>query len=137
MLLEPEGPSSGLLAGRLAALCATPEHRIDLTERTVQAVALEREAITGSVYRRRRSRKKGTGAGAEQQLMEEVAHHLRALLRDVICGHLPPDLTALADELLAQEEAEVAQAEAAEAADQEAAEVQGGQEAPPVLVETS
>ena len=26
-LLEPEGPSSGLLAGRLAALCATPETR--------------------------------------------------------------------------------------------------------------
>ena len=31
---------------------------------------------------------------------EDVADHLRALLRDVICGHLDPDLAALADELL-------------------------------------
>ena len=36
-LLEPEGPSSGLLAGRLAALCATPERRGELTERVVAA----------------------------------------------------------------------------------------------------
>jgi len=28
------------------------------------------------------------------------------LLRDVICGHLPPDLIAFADELLAREAAE-------------------------------
>src|SRR6202030_790628 len=33
-LLEPEGPSSGMLAGRLAALCATPDRRVQLTERT-------------------------------------------------------------------------------------------------------
>jgi hypothetical protein len=29
-----------------------------------------------------------------------VGDHLRALLRDVICGHLSPDLVGLADELL-------------------------------------
>jgi hypothetical protein len=29
--------------------------------------------------------------------------HLRALLRDVLCGHLEPDLRRLADALLAQE----------------------------------
>jgi hypothetical protein len=29
-----------------------------------------------------------------------VADHLRALLRDVICGHLTTDLVGLADELL-------------------------------------
>ena len=32
-LLEPEGPSSGLLAGRLAALCAMPAERPDFTGR--------------------------------------------------------------------------------------------------------
>ena len=32
-LLEPEGPASGMLAGRIAALCATPEERLELTER--------------------------------------------------------------------------------------------------------
>ena len=51
-LLEPEGPSSGLLAGRLAALCATPEHRAALTERIVAAVALERALIAGSPVKR-------------------------------------------------------------------------------------
>ena len=89
-LLEPEGPSSGLLAGRLAALCATPEHRVELTERTVQAVALERAAIAGKPIKRARDR----------ELAIEVSDHLRALLRDVICGHLTPDLVGLADELL-------------------------------------
>ncbi len=89
-LLEPEGPSSGLLAGRLAALCATPEQRAELTERTVQAVALERTAIAGRPLERARDR----------DLAREISDHLRALLRDVICGHLTPDLVGLADELL-------------------------------------
>ncbi|MGO9488123.1 MAG: hypothetical protein ACLQBB_03735 [Solirubrobacteraceae bacterium] len=88
-LLEPEGPASAMLAGRLAALCATPERRAALTERTVQAIALERSAIAGSPAPR--------GALA---LARDVADHLRALLRDVICGHLDPDLAGLADELL-------------------------------------
>jgi hypothetical protein len=94
VLLEPEGSSSGMLAGRLAALCALPEHRLELTERIVAAVALERAVITGASVKR---------AGG-QALAKEVADHLRALLRDVICGHLTPDLTALADELLSATE---------------------------------
>ena len=92
-VLEPEGPSSGLLAGRMAALCATPEQRSALTERVVAAVALEHAAITGGSKKR-----------SGQALMRELADHLRALLRDVICGHLTPDLPALADELLAAPE---------------------------------
>ncbi len=90
VLLEPEGPSSGLLAGRLAALCAVPEQRLQLTERIVAATGLERAVITGGSLKR---------AGGPA-LAKEVADHLRALLRDVICGHLAPDLPALADELL-------------------------------------
>ncbi len=90
-LLEPEGPSSGLFAGRLAALCATPEHWAELTERMVAAVALERAVVAGTSLKR---------AGGKA-LAAEVADHLRALLRDVICGHLAPDLPALADGLLA------------------------------------
>ena len=38
-------------------------------------------------------------AGGEA-LANEIADHLRALLRDVICGHLTADLVALADEIL-------------------------------------
>jgi hypothetical protein len=96
-ILEPEGPSSGLLAGRLAALCAMPEYRLELTERILQAVALERAAIEGAAVK----------PAAAQALTEDLANHLRALLRDVICGHLMPDLVTLADGLLqAPEEAE-------------------------------
>jgi hypothetical protein len=93
-LLEPEGPASGLLAGRVAALCATADQRVELTERIVQAVALERAAIAGTARRH----------AASETLAREVSEHLRALLRDVICGHLAPDLALVADELLAADE---------------------------------
>jgi hypothetical protein len=99
-ILEPEGPSSGMLAGRLAALCATPERRLALTERAVQAIALERGAIEGTA----------AGRVGARMLAEEIADHLRALLRDVICGHLDPDLVGLADELLLSEQAGVGMA---------------------------
>jgi hypothetical protein len=90
VLLEPEGPASGLLAGRLAALCATPEQRLALTERVLRAVELERAVIAGSGAER---------VGAEA-LGADIADHLRALLRDVVCGHLDDDLAGLADEIL-------------------------------------
>jgi hypothetical protein len=89
-LLEPDEPGSGRLAGRLAALCAMPEHRTKLAERIVKAQKLERAFIAGAAPER----------AAGLALAREVADHLRALLRDVICGHLSPDLTRLADELL-------------------------------------
>jgi hypothetical protein len=90
-LLEGEGPSSGMLAGRIAALCATPENRARLTERMVKAQKLERAVIAGTAAER----------AAGLAIARDVADHLRALLRDVICGHLTPDLARLADELLA------------------------------------
>jgi hypothetical protein len=90
-LLEPEGPEAGLLCHRLAALCATPERRAALSERTAHAIALERSAIAGTA----------TDHAAAHALAAEVGDHLRALLRDVICGHLDADLVGLADELLA------------------------------------
>ncbi len=93
-LLEPEGPASGRLAGRLAALCATAEQRGELTERIVRAVALERSLIAGTAAKN----------AASQSLAEDVANHLRSLLRDVICGHLDPDLAVIADELLEPDE---------------------------------
>jgi hypothetical protein len=92
-LLEPEGPASAMLPGRLAALCATPERRLELTERTVQALALEHAVMAGTAV---------AHAGAET-LTREVADHLRALLRDVICGHLDVDLVSLADEILLEQ----------------------------------
>jgi hypothetical protein len=93
-LLEPEGAASGRLAGRLAAICATAEQRAELTERMVRAIALERSLIAGTA----------TKDAASQSLAEDVANHLRSLLRDVICGHLDPDLAVIADELLEPDE---------------------------------
>jgi hypothetical protein len=93
-LLEPEGPASGQLAGRLAALCATPEQRSELTERMTRAIALERSLIAGTARK----------DAAAQSLADDVANHLRSLLRDVICGHLDPDLAVIADEMLEPDE---------------------------------
>jgi hypothetical protein len=92
--LEPEGSPDGLLAGRLAALCATPDRRSALAERTLQAIALERQAIAGTAVERTRG----------LTIARDLSDHLRALLRDVVCGHLPSDLASLADELLLSSE---------------------------------
>jgi hypothetical protein len=95
--IEPNGAPDGLLAGRLAALCATPERHAELAERTLAAIELERAAIAGAAVQR---------AGG-LAIVRELADHLRALLRDVICGHLRPDLAALADEILLSGEQEL------------------------------
>ncbi|HEY4812751.1 MAG TPA: hypothetical protein VIH71_17020 [Solirubrobacteraceae bacterium] len=100
VLLEPEGPASGLLSRRLAALCAIPARRTELIERAEEALALERSYIDGSAIEH---------AGAHT-LATDMADHLRALLRDVVCGHLTPDLVPLADELLVEPDPEPAPA---------------------------
>ncbi len=90
-LLEPEGPGSGRLAGRLAAICGLPAERPALAERIAHAISLERAVVAGL-------------APAEpgvDRLVVEVREHLRALLRDVLCGHLDSDLRGVADEILA------------------------------------
>lgn len=91
-LLEPEGPSSGRLAQRLAVICAGPQERTALAERTARAISLERAVITGLA---------AAGPGVDA-LVEELAENLRAILRDALCGHLDADLCALADRLLAE-----------------------------------
>jgi hypothetical protein len=87
---QPNGSSDGLLAARLAALCATPDRRGALVERTLKAIALERHAIAGTAVER----------ASGLAVARDLSNHLRALLRDVLCGHLSPQLAALADELL-------------------------------------
>jgi hypothetical protein len=91
-LLEPEGPSSGRLAQRLAVICARPDERTALAQRAARAISLERTVITGL---------SNAGTGVDG-LVDELAEHLRAILRDALCGHLDSDLCAVADELLAE-----------------------------------
>ncbi|HTA12456.1 MAG TPA: hypothetical protein VK765_03465 [Solirubrobacteraceae bacterium] len=101
-LLEPEGQASSLLPGRLSALCATPERRLALNERVLAALALERDVIVGTA-----AAHSERSQSAQQELARDMADHLRALLRDVICGHLDPNLVGIADELLLAVPAEV------------------------------
>ncbi len=91
-MLEPEGPGSGRLAQRLSMICAAPEQRAGLAERTAHAISLERAVIAGLA-----PAEPGVDA-----LVDEIADHLRAILRDVLCGHLDGDVRAVADDLLAE-----------------------------------
>lgn len=97
-LLEPEGSASGRLAPRLAALCAEPLERPALAARAADAIALERSLIAGLA----------PPVADPDALAREIGGHLRALLRDALCGHLPPDLRSLAEELLAEDAEPVA-----------------------------
>jgi hypothetical protein len=92
-LLEPEGSPRGALAGRLAALCAVPSERAQLADLVTRALALERDVVEGNA----------TADVTSTKLVRTIADHLRALLRDVICGHLDYDLATLADKLLVAE----------------------------------
>jgi hypothetical protein len=92
-LLEPEGPASGRLPARLSAICARPEERAAFAERTARTISLERAVIADLAP---------LEPGADL-LVEEISEHLRALLRDALCGHLPPDLVGFADGLLAEQ----------------------------------
>ncbi len=89
-LLGPEGDPA-LLADRVAALCAAPEGRREAAVRVSHAVALERSLIAGH----------GPVGHEIEALASGVTGHLRAILRDVLCGHLDSDVRRLADELLA------------------------------------
>jgi hypothetical protein len=90
-LLEPEGPDTGLLARRLAALCAVEDEREALADRVIRAGDLERHLVAGLV----------APSEAVEAVVDELTEHLRALLGDALCGHLDADLRAAADALLA------------------------------------
>ena len=87
-LLEPEGVGSGLLAARLAALCAVDDERTELQGRIEDAVSIERATMAG------------LAPAGVTELVDELTEHLRALLGDALCGHLDADLRAAADALL-------------------------------------
>ncbi len=93
-LLEPEGPHAGRLAERLAAICAAPADRPRVSERIARAQELERLVVSGA------------SPSGQEDLVIELCEHLRALLRDMLCGHLDGDVRALADQLLAEADAD-------------------------------
>jgi len=77
------------VAERIAAICAEAHDRARLEARVREAISLERAAMAGFVR-----------SGAEvDALVCELAGCLRAVLRDVLCGHLDPALRRVADDL--------------------------------------
>ena len=91
LLAEPDAVGYERMSERLAAICATPAERDALAAALRQVIAMERAVVAGLVR-------------PEQEVEEMVAGLgacLRAVLRDVLCGHLDPDLRRVADTLLA------------------------------------
>lgn len=92
-LLEPEGPGSTRLPQRLSLICARPEDRGRLAERVAAAISLEGSAVTGVACEDDDS----------VELIGQIGEHLRALLRDTVCGHLQSDLVGVAEMVLAED----------------------------------
>ncbi len=83
---------------RLAALCAEEGARRELQERLEAALAVERFVMGSSGGVR-------LDGESPRELVAEVEGHLRALLRDVLCGYLDADLKAVADDILIESDA--------------------------------
>ena len=82
---------------RLAALCAEEPERRPMQRRVELAFALERFVIgggSGEAY------VDEIGSDSPRDLVLEVEESVRALLRDVLCGYLDPDLKHAADDIL-------------------------------------
>ncbi|HEX2232599.1 MAG TPA: hypothetical protein VHG69_04460 [Thermoleophilaceae bacterium] len=84
---------------RLAALCAEDGERRLVQRRTELALSLERFIMSGGSADGEELRD-WIGPESPTALIEEMERHVRALLRDVLCGYLEPDLKAVADEIL-------------------------------------
>lgn len=105
-LLEPgpEGNRSSL-GLRVAVLCAEEPERKRTQRRVQLALALEGYVMgdgPGDDYL------DAVGSDSPRTLVNELERHLRALLRDLVCGYLEPDLRSMADDLLLDQREQVA-----------------------------
>ena len=85
------------LALRVAVLCADEAERKRTQRRIELALALERFVMGNGADE---DYFDAIGSETPRTLVYEVERHLRALLRDLMCGYLDPDLRSLADDLL-------------------------------------
>jgi hypothetical protein len=91
LLGDPGATGCERLSERMGAICAVPEDREELVAGLRRAIAMERGVVAGIVR----------PEPAVEALVDALGGCLRAILRDVLCGHLDPDLRRVADELLA------------------------------------
>jgi hypothetical protein len=114
------------LALRVAALCAEEGNRRLVQRRVQAALALERFLMGGAG---------GLPSDSPRELVAEIEGHVRALLRDVLCGYLDRDLKGLADDILLETAAEpTGEIEARDTrteAEPDTAEIEALQEEPP------
>ena len=91
LLAEPDAIGYERMAERIAAICATPAERDALVDGLRRAIAMERAVVAGLVR----------PEPVVEEMVASLGSCLRAILRDVLCGHLDPDLRRVADGLLA------------------------------------
>jgi hypothetical protein len=96
-LLDRGDPSPEGLARRLGALCAEPAHRRAVETCVEQAFRLERLVMRGNVDAAYLA---SIAVSSPDVVVRGLEEHLRALLRDLVCGHLAPDLVGIAEDLL-------------------------------------
>jgi hypothetical protein len=100
-LLERANDQHGAdLALRVAVLCAEEGQRRGVQRQVELAQALERFVMGDSPED---DYMDAIGSDSPRTLVDEVERHLRALLRDVLCGYLDPDLRSLSDDLLLEQ----------------------------------
>jgi hypothetical protein len=89
------GPAG--LSNRVAVLCAEPAQRAKLAALVEQAFELERVLMRGDADGEHGS------AASPDAIALGLERQLRAILRDMVCGYLAPDVRRIADELLMAE----------------------------------
>jgi hypothetical protein len=87
------------LALRVAVLCAEEGRRRLVQRRIESAMALERFVMGGGP-------RTWPSGDSPIELVAEVEGHLRALLRDVLCGYLDSELKGVADDILLETSSE-------------------------------
>jgi hypothetical protein len=97
LLDATDDAGSAALTSRVAALCAEEAERKAMQRRLELAFALEHRVMAGggaAAYL------DAEGPDTERSIVLELEQHVRALLRDVLCGYLAADLRSVADDLL-------------------------------------
>jgi hypothetical protein len=96
-----DGERSDLaIARRLAALCAEPADQRPVRDRVAQAFKLERLVMRGNADAGYMA---AIGVESPDLVVRELEENLRALLRDMVCGHIDANVCAIADDLLPPE----------------------------------
>jgi hypothetical protein len=104
-LLAPAEPSGeraeGWISRRLAALCAEPADQDGVENGVEQAFKLERLVMRGDADA---SYMAAIGIESPEAVASELEENLRALLRDMVCGHIDVNARSVADEVLPEPE---------------------------------